>query len=185
MGKIILGVTISLDGFAEDSNGSVGALYPDLEELDNTDVMKESIRNTGAVVMAWKEFAMAENPDWVDGYEYQVPIFVVGDKIPKKRPKETRQLTFTFVRDGFASAIHQAKHAAGQKNVTIIGSANITQECLREGLVDEFDVDIIPIFLLKGFRPFENLGTGLIQLERIKVVELPAGRIHIKFRIIK
>jgi hypothetical protein len=67
MGKIILGVTISLDGFAEDSNGSVGALYPDLDTLQNTEVMNESIKNTGAVVMAWKEFAMAENPDYYAG----------------------------------------------------------------------------------------------------------------------
>ena len=52
MGKVIIGVTISLDGFAEDSNGSVGALYPDLDTLRNTDILEESIRNTGAVVMA-------------------------------------------------------------------------------------------------------------------------------------
>jgi hypothetical protein len=72
MGKVILGVTISLDGFSEDINGSVGTLYPDLETLHNTDVLNESIRNTGAVVMAWKEFAMAEDPDWYDvNYEYQ------------------------------------------------------------------------------------------------------------------
>ncbi len=60
MAKVILGVTISLDGFAEDSNGSMGALYPDLETLRNTEILHESQRNTGAVVMAWKEFAMAE-----------------------------------------------------------------------------------------------------------------------------
>jgi hypothetical protein len=55
-----LGVTISLDGFAEDINGSVGALHPDLDTLRNTDVLQESIHSTGAVVMAWKEYAMAE-----------------------------------------------------------------------------------------------------------------------------
>jgi dihydrofolate reductase len=185
MAKVILGVTISLDGFAEDSHGSVGPLYPDLEELDKTDAMKESIQITGAVVMTWKEFTMAEDPNWVDGYEYQVPIFVVGDQVPQRHPKETKQLTFTFVTDGLASAIRQAKHAAGKKVVNIIGSANITQECLRQGLVDEFQLDIIPIFLLDGFRPFENLGAGLVQMERIKVVELPAGRIHIEYRIVK
>ena len=59
MGKVILGVTISLDGFAEDSNGSVSALYPDLDTLRNTEVLQESIHTTGSVVMAWKEYAMA------------------------------------------------------------------------------------------------------------------------------
>lgn len=85
MGKVILGVTISLDGFAEDSNGSVGALYPDLDTIQDTEAMRESIRTTGAVVMAWKEFAMAEDPDFYAGnYEYQVPIFVFTDKAPQK-----------------------------------------------------------------------------------------------------
>lgn len=184
MGKVILGVTVSRDGFAEDVNGSVGPLYPDLETLDNTEMMKESIRNTGAVVMAWKELAMAEDPDWVDGYEYQVPIFVVTDQTPNKHPKETDKLMFTFVRDGFESAIRQAKGAAGKKDVTIIGSAATTQSCLKTGLVEELEVDIIPVFFHKGFRPFEGLESAPVRLERTKVMELPVGRTHIRFSVI-
>ena len=183
MGKVILGVTLSVDGFAEDSKGSVGSLYPDLETLDNTEVLKESIRNTGAGVMAWKEFAMAEDPDWVVDYEYQTPMFVVTDKVPQKHPKETDKLTFTFVKGGFERAVQQAKVAAGDKDVTIIGSANTTRLCLRASIADELHIDIIPIFLHKGFRPFEDLGTRPIQMERKKVVELPAGRIHMEFRL--
>jgi hypothetical protein len=49
-----------LDGFAEDRNGS--ALYPNLDALDKTEVLRESQRNPGSVVMAYKEFAMAEDP---------------------------------------------------------------------------------------------------------------------------
>jgi dihydrofolate reductase len=186
MGKVILGVTISLDGFAEDNNGSVGPLYPDLEILHNTEVLNESIRNTGSVVMAGKEFAMAEDPDWFAGnYEYQVPIFVYTDKVPLKNPKETNKLKFTFVTDGIQSAVRQAKVAAGEKDVTIIGSASTTQLCMREGIADELHIDIIPMFLNKGFRPFEDVGNRPVKLERIKVVELPAGRINIRFRIHK
>ncbi len=56
--------------------------------------------------MAWKEFAMAEDPDWFAGnYEYQVPIFVLTDMPPKKCPKETDKLTFTFVTDGIVRLI--------------------------------------------------------------------------------
>ena len=186
MTKVILGVTISLDGFAEDSNGSVGALYPDLETLRNSEVLQESIRTTGSVVMAWKEYAMAEDPDWFAGnYEYQVPIFVFTDKAPKKHPKETDTLTFTFVTDGIENAIGQAKAAAGIKDVTIIGSASTVQECLKAGLADELHIDIIPMFLYGGFRPFEDIGTKPILMERIKVVDLPAGRTHLRFRVIK
>jgi dihydrofolate reductase len=185
-GKVILGVTISLDGFAEDVNGSVGALYPDLDTLQDTEVLQESIHNTGSVVMAWKEFAMAEDPDWFAGnYEYQVPIFVFTDKTPKMHPKETGRLTFTFVTDGIKSAVRQAKAVACDKNVTIIGSASTTAQCIRAGLADELHIDIIPIFLKAGFRPFEDIRDKSIKLERIKVIELPAGRTHLRFRFVK
>jgi len=171
MGKVILGVTISLDGFAEDSNGSVGALYPDLDTLRNTGVLRESIHSTGSVVMAWKEFAMAEDPDWFAGnYEYQVPIFVFTDKAPKKHPKETDKLTFTFVTDGIKNAVRQAKAAAGDKNVTIIGSVATVQQVLNAGLADELQIQIIPIFLHNGFRPFERVEKN-IKLRKMKVVE--------------
>ena len=185
MGKVILGLTVSLDGFAEDRNGSVGPLYADLDLLRNTEVLQESIRTTGSVVMAWKEFSMAEDTDWYAGnYEYQVPVFVSTDRMPPRHPKETDELTFTFVTDGFGSAIRQAKTVAGDRDVTIIGGANTTQQCIRTGLVDELHIDVIPIFLKAGFRPFENMGNGSINLERIRVVELPAGRTHLRYRVL-
>jgi dihydrofolate reductase len=186
MTRVVLGVTISLDGFAEDIHGSVGALYPDLAEYDATGVMQESIQNTGAVVMAWKEYAMAEDPDWFAGnYEFQVPIFVVTPEIPKKHPKETDRLTFRFVTDGMESAIRQAKTIAGNKEVTIIGSASTTAECLTAGLADDLYIDIIPVFLHAGFRPFEMSGNSSITLVRTKVIGLPAGRTQMRFRIEK
>lgn len=77
MGKVILGLTMSLDGFINDQNGSVERLYPDLDELRNTDPLRESIKNTGAVVMGRRAFAMGD-PDWyADNYEFQAPIFVL------------------------------------------------------------------------------------------------------------
>ncbi|KNZ40897.1 dihydrofolate reductase family protein [Acetobacterium bakii] len=185
MGKVILGVTISLDGFAEDSNGSVNTLYPDLDTLRETEVMKESILTTGSVVMSKKEYEMADNPDlYAYNYEYQVPIFVFTDKKPEKHPKETDKLTFTFITDGVKNAVIQAKAAAGDKDVNIIGSAATTQLCLNANLADELQVDIIPIFLHSGFRPFDTVNLS-VQVERIKVIELPAGRTHIRFKFIK
>ncbi len=111
--------------------------------------------------------------------------FVFTDKAPEKHPKETDKLTFTFVTDGIKSAIWQAKAVAGDKNVTIIGSASTTQQCIRAGLADELHIDIIPIFLYGGFRPFEDIGTKPIRMEKIKVVELPAGRTYLRFRVVK
>ena len=186
MTKVILGLTISLDGFAEDINGSVEKLYPDLNTLRETEVLKQSIDSTGSVVMSKKEFSMAEDPDWMaDNYEYQVPIFVFTDKEPEIHPKENDKLTFTFVTGSIRSAFMQAKAAACDKDVTIIGSANTTQECIKTGLADELHIDIIPVFLKEGYRPFEDIDNESIKVERIEVVELPAGRTHLKFRFIK
>jgi dihydrofolate reductase len=186
MGKVVLGMTMSLDGFINDRKGSVAALYPDLVALQDTEPMQESMKNTGAVVMGRNSFAMAEDPDWFAGnYEYQVPIFVLTHRAPAKMPKQTDQLTFTFVTDGIQSAIQQAKVAAGHKDVTIIGAASTARQCLQAGLADELHVDIMPVLLGSGLRVFEDLGTETIQLERIKVMELPGGRTHLQFRIIK
>jgi hypothetical protein len=50
---------------------------------------------------------------------------------------------------------------------------------------DELHIDVMPVFLGGGLRPFEDIGTEQIQLERMKVVELPAGRTHLSFRIVR
>ena len=186
MGKVVLGMTMSLDGFINDRHGSVEALYPDLADLRDIDPLKESIQNTGAVVMGRNSFAMSENPDWFAGnYEYQVPIFVLTHQPPKKQPKETDTLTFTFVTDGIESAIKQAKAAASDNDVNIIGATSTAKQCLEAGLADELHVDIMPVFLGNGLRAFEEIDERQIQLERIKVIELPGGRTHLRFHIIK
>src|SRR6266508_2677685 len=159
-------------------------MYPDLAALREIDPLKESIQNTGAVVMGRNSFAMSEDPDWFAGnYEYQVPIFVLTHQPPKRHPKEVGNLTFTFVTDGIESAIRQAKVAAGDKDVNVIGAASTAQQCLQAGLADELHVDIMPVFLSGGLRHFEGIGEGQVQLERIKVMELPGGRTHLRFRI--
>jgi len=62
-GKAIPGATISLDGFINDRSGSVAMFYPDLETWRDTESGRESIQNTGAIVMGRNSFAMAEDPD--------------------------------------------------------------------------------------------------------------------------
>jgi len=186
LAKVILGATMSLDGFINDRNGSVEALYPDLDTWRNTEAGRESIQNTGAVVMGRNSFAMAEDPDWFAGnYEYQVPIFVLTHEAPKRHPKETGDLTFTFVTDGIQSAIAQAKAAAGDKDVNIIGAASTAGQCLKAVLADELHIDIMPVLLGGGLRLFEDMDIESIRLERLKVVELPGGRTHLQFLVVK
>lgn len=186
MGNVVLGMTISLDGFINDRDGSVARLYPDLDQLRNSGLLQEAIRTTGAVVMGRHAFAMASDPDsYAGNYEFQVPIFVLTHAPPEKHPKETEDLTFTFVTDGIESAIAQAKAAAQDRDVVIIGGAQVAQQCLDAGLVDELHIDVMPVLLGDGLRLFEEKGTEVMQLGRLEVLELPGGRTHLKFRILK
>jgi dihydrofolate reductase len=81
------------------------------------------------------------------------------------------------------SAVAQAKQAAGNQYVDLVG-ASIVQQCLKAGLVDELQIDLAPILLGGGVSLFNHLGTGPIELERVKVVE---GKdvTHLLFRVVK
>jgi dihydrofolate reductase len=114
-----------------------------------------------------------------------VPIFVLTHEVPKRHPKETGQLTFTFVTNGIESAIGKAKAAAGDKDIAVIGGASTAQQCVRAGLVDELYIDIMPVLLCGGLRLFENIASEPIQLERMKVMDLPGGRTHMRFRVVR
>ncbi len=182
MGKVLLSMTISLDGFIHDRNGDVSRLYPDLDELRKTEVLQDAIKTTGAVVMGRRAYDMAEGD--FTGYEFQVPIFVVTHNVPEKATKgENERLTFTFVTDGIESAIEKAKAAAGDKYVTVIGGANIAQQCIMQGLLDEIEVSIMPILLGEGLRLFEHTGSEQIELERMRVIESPT-RTDIRLRLL-
>jgi dihydrofolate reductase len=186
MGKVVVGLTMSLDGFINDRDGRVGSLYPDLETLRDAEPLREAIRTTGAVVMGRNAFAMAEDPDsYAGNYEFQVPIFVLTHQAPKVLPRETDRLTFTFVTDGIASAIRQAKAAAGNEDVAVIGGASTAVQCLKAGLADELHLDIMPVLLCGGLRLFEDACAEEIRLERMGVMELPNGRTHLEFCVVK
>jgi dihydrofolate reductase len=183
MAKVIGGMTMSLDGFVADASGSADPLYPDLEALHGTDYMNAMIDETGAVVMGRRAFEMADDPDWyVENYELQVPIFVVTHEPPAVMPKQDEHLTFTFVTDGVESAVVQAKAAAGDKAVTVIGGASVTQQLLRAGLVDELRIDVMPVQLGRGLRLFENIDPGRVQLQKLGVEEVDA-RTSLRFRV--
>jgi len=171
MSKVIFGMTMSLDGFINDANGRVGLLYPDMQELGQTEIMQESIRTTGAVVMGRKTFAMASDPDaYADFYEFQVPIFIITEQAPERKPKENGCISFTFV-NTVEAAIEQAKQAAGDKDVTVVGGPNVGQQLLKAGLVDELQIGIMPILLGQGQRLFEHLEDMQIMLKKTRLVE--------------
>lgn len=185
MGKVIAGMSMSLDGFINDDNGNVEKLFPDFAELHDVPTFQEMIKNTGAVIMGRHVYEMAGPFSWAnDDYEFQTPIFVLTHTPPEKYPKGNGKLSFTFVTDGVEGAISQAKKAAGNKDVQVIG-ANTIQQCLNAGLCDELGIDVMPVLLGKGLRLFENIDTDKIKLERTKVEETTPTRTSIYFRVTK
>lgn len=183
MGKVIVGTTMSLDGFINDRNGSLSRLYPDLAALRETELIQEEMGTTGAAVMGRRAYDLAEGD--FTGYEFQVPIFVLTHVVPEQAARgQNEKLTFTFVTNGIESAIAQAKAAAGDKDVMVIGGANTAQQCIRAGLVDELRIGIVPVLLGEGLRFFEHLCSEQLELEKTKVLESP-GRTDILFRVVK
>ena len=186
MGKVIAGMTVSLDGFINDRSGSAEKLSPDFEELLETPSFKQMIKDTGAVIMGRHVYEMADPFLWInDDYEFQVPLFILTHRPPEKYPKGNDNLTVTFVTDGVESAIAQARKAAGDKMVQIIGGANTIQQCLNSGLCDELLIDVMPVLLGKGLRLFENIDTDKLTLERTKVESITPMRTSITFRVTK
>jgi len=82
------------------------------------------------------------------------------------------------------SAVKRANTAAGNKNVYVVGGANIAQQCIKAGLLDEMRIHIAHVLLSDGILLFDELGPESIELERTKVVDSP-GVTHLMFRFVK
>jgi dihydrofolate reductase len=91
------------------------------------------------------------------GYEYQVPIFVLTHHPPEQAAKgQNDKLSVTFVTEGIQSVVEQAKAAAGEKDVTVIGGAMTARPSLNARLFDEIHIGIVPILLGSGLRFFRS-----------------------------
>jgi dihydrofolate reductase len=74
--------------------------------------------------------------------------------------------------------------AAGDKDVSVAGGANIVQQYLSAGLLDEIQIHLVPVLLGEGRRLVDRIATSHIELERMRVIESP-GVTHLKFRVVK
>ncbi len=203
MGKVILDITMSLDGFIAGSNdGPERPLGDGGEQLfkwyfsgdidyempsgtmtfkvspQSAEVLQE-VQTIGALVTGRRTFDIANA--WGGRHPVDVPVFVVTHTVPQEWVYEGSP--FTLVTDGLESAVEQAKAVAGDKDVGV-GAASIVQQCIRAGLLDEIHVDLVPVLLGDGVRLFEHLGTGPIELESTQVIE-GAGVTHLTFRVVK
>jgi dihydrofolate reductase len=153
----------------------------------SNEIVEEAIENIGAVVMGRNMFGGGPGP-WDDSWRgwwgeeppFHVPTFVLTHH--EREPLEMAGgTTFHFVTDGIESALAQAKEAAGGKDVRLGGGASAAQQYLAAGLIDELQLNIVPILLGEGERLFENVGADL-ELEQMRVVHTPEVT-HIRYRV--
>jgi Dihydrofolate reductase len=140
--------------------------------------LRETSTTTGALVTGRRTFDLTHG--WGGGHPLGVPVFVLTHSVPQERVYEGSP--FTFVTDGLESAVAQAKAVAGDKDVGVIG-ANLVQQCIRSGLLDEIHLDLVPVLLGDGVRLFDQTAEP-IELESTRVIE-GAGVTHLTFRILK
>jgi dihydrofolate reductase len=145
----------------------------------DTAIIDEMIENCGAVVMGRRSFDKNEGDGgWGEGGPLgDTPVFVVTHN----PPTGTYPSVYHFVTD-VATAIEQAKKLAENKTVGLHG-ATVPQQALALGLLDEINIQVIPVLLDGGTRMFEHLG-GQYTLERTRCVATPAAT-HLRFRVVR
>ncbi|ETK34917.1 dihydrofolate reductase family protein [Microbispora sp. ATCC PTA-5024] len=189
MAKVVVHVTMSLDGFmagprvsAESPMGEGGLrlhewVFNASDGGPDGEVMRELSAVTRAVVLGRRTFDVGVGV-WEDT-PFPAPSFVVTHE--RRPPMPMKSATFTFVDDGLASAIRQARAVAGEGTVVVMG-ADVTQQALRAGLVDEIDLQLAPVLLGDGLRLFDHLGPRRVELQRTRVIESPYVT-HLRYRV--
>ena len=158
MSKVIVGMIMSLDGFINDRNGDGGSPLSRHGTANGDRSARESIRDTGAVVMGRRTSTWALVILRITNT--RCPYLSSPTIPPTEEIKgQNENLTITFVTDGIESAMEKARAAAGEKDVTIVGGASTAQQCLKAGLADELH-SALPSFPGEGLRYFDPDATS-------------------------
>jgi dihydrofolate reductase len=212
MTKLKLDITMSLDGFVagpepslDDPLGKGGERLHDWvvrleswrgqhgleggEDTSDSDLMAETIASVGAYLMGRRMFSNGsgpweEDPNangwWGDTPPFRKPVFVLTHHA--REPLVLEGTTFTFVTDGIEAALDLAGAAAGDEDVQISGGADVAQQYLRAGLLDELQIHVAPLLLGSGTRLFDDVGGA--ELEQTSTVN--SDRVtHLRYRVVK
>jgi dihydrofolate reductase len=199
MAKVLAGITMSLDGYITGPHDREGAGLGDggerlhywvfggpwtydsprgtAAEIDQK-YMDEVFTSAGAWLVGRTMHDVVDG--WGDNPGFGLPVFVVTH-----RPHETvvkGDTTFEFVTDGISNALERGRAAAGDKNVIVMGGADLLRQYLAAGAVDELTLTIAPVLLGAGKRLFDGISRTDIGFERTGVIESPFAT-HLRFRV--
>lgn len=173
---------VKLRSWRESHGMEGGTVSPDDE------IMRETLKNAGATIMGRGMFGGGPGPWdtsqpwmgwWGKAPPFKHPVFIVThhEREPVSFDNGT---SFTFVTGGIREALEQAREAAGGKDVMIGGGADIADQFLAAGLVDEMELHVVPLLLGGGSRLFASAGTDLHGLELVRTVQ-GDDVVHLKF----
>lgn len=205
MGNIKADMSMSLDGFIAGPND--GAEHPlgeggerlhqwvyGLKSFREThgmqggdtgpddDALRDSLEGVGACVMGNGMFTLGEVP-WGDPPPFHAPVFVVTHH-PRETLVKKGGTSFIFVTDGIDRAVERAREAANGQDVQVSGGANIIQQMVRSGQLDQLQLHIVPVLLGDGRRLFDNMGPEQIELAQGSVTGSPVVT-HVTYRVSK
>ena len=215
MPKLKLDISMSLDGYVaapdqslEDPLGKGGMRLHEWvfglktfrerhgmsggETNADDEIVAETVRGIGAVVMGRKMFSGGQGPWesdpnadawWGDDPPFHVPVFVLTHHEREPLVKQGGT-TFMFVTDGTESALEQAREAAGDQDISLAGGATVAQQYLAAGLLDELQIHLVPVVLGGGVRLFDGAVPAPVELEAERVVASPAVT-HLRFRVVR
>ncbi len=192
MGKVLTHMTMSLDGFIAQPDDIPGEIFdwygagdvsvpsanPDVTfdvDAASAEVLRDLTQNVGALVSGRRLFEITDG--WGDRHPVGAPVVVVTHR---EVPNPERWPRTTFVGD-VASGVEKARELAGDKDVTI-SSANIAQQAVDLGLVDEVCVSLAPVLLGEGIPYFAKLDRGHVLFDDPVVVQ---GRraLHLRYPV--
>jgi len=195
MSKVFFDISMSLDGFMtaakqrpEEPMGEGGLQLVQWafgDDPADREVLTSGGAGTGAVICGRRTYDDslpwwgADGPTGTD----RVPVFVLSHDVPTEMPEGG---VYTFVTGGVARTLEQAREAAGDKDVTVMGGADTGQQFLRAGLVDELSIHLVPVLFGSGTKMFDHLGLGdqHLQLENAGAIQTAAAT-HLRFRVVK
>ena len=158
------------------------------ERNADDDIVRETVGRAGAIIMGRKMFSGGSGPWeddpkadawWGDDPPFGVPVFILTHH-PRETVTKANGTSYVFVTDGIESALEQAQAVAGDRGVAIAGGADVVQQYLRAGLLDEIELHVAPLLLGGGVRLFD--GVGDVKLELMRAESSPAVA-HLWYRV--
>jgi dihydrofolate reductase len=142
------------------------------------DMLRKTTERIGANIMGKRMFEQGERA-WPENAPFHTPVYVLTHekREPWARPGGT---TFYFVNDGAESALTQARESAGDRDVRIAGGADVIQQYLNMGVVDELEIALASVLFGGGRRLFENLHESVSQFRIERVFDSPTAT-HLRY----